>query len=73
MCTIVTGAAPFMAECLGAFAQAFPHAQLESRADSAFLNEQIVDGYEQLGVEFSLSVPFERSRYRSRATNINLH
>ena len=54
------GAAPFMAECLGAFAQAFPHAQLESRADSAFFNEQIVDGYEQLGVEFSLSVPFER-------------
>jgi hypothetical protein len=54
------GAGPFMSRCLGAFAAAFPHAQLESRADSAFFNEQIVDGYEAFGVEYTLSVPFER-------------
>jgi hypothetical protein len=54
------GAEAFMDECIGAFRDAFPNAALESRADSAFFNEQLVGVHDRWGTEFSMSVPFER-------------
>lgn len=37
-----------------------PKAKIESRSDSAFFNEDQIDEWDELGVEFSASVPFER-------------
>ena len=37
-----------------------PHAQVETRIDSAFFNEVITERLHGSGVEFTLSVPFER-------------
>jgi len=37
-----------------------PEAVIESRTDSAFFNERIIDLYNTLAIEFSISVPFSR-------------
>ncbi len=54
------GAKAFMKQCFGALWQALPGARLESRIDSAFFNEDIIDEIDQAQVEFTASVPFER-------------
>lgn len=54
------GATEFLTACLTALQAAVPHAQLEVRLDSAFFSEAIVGALEAAGVEFTISVPFER-------------
>jgi hypothetical protein len=54
------GAREFMKHCIDELRAACPRAVLESRLDSAFFSDEIISGAEELGVEYSVSVPFER-------------
>jgi len=54
------GARAFIAECIGLIRQALPHTVIEVRADSAFFSDELVTVLQGHGVEFTLSVPFER-------------
>ena len=54
------GAKEFITHCLQALKEALPGVTLEARMDSAFFSDKIVTLLETQGVEFSLSVPFER-------------
>jgi hypothetical protein len=54
------GAETFLCACVEALQEALPKAQIEARMDSAFFSDAIVTRLEQLGVEFTVSVPFER-------------
>jgi len=54
------GARAFILACLDAVRQAVPGAVLEVRMDSAFFSDEIVTALAQRGVEFTISVPFER-------------
>lgn len=54
------GADAFIEHCLSAVRTALPRAKCEARIDSAFFNETITDRLHEAGVEFTLSVPFER-------------
>lgn len=54
------GARAFIAECIGLIREALPQAVLEVRADSAFFSDELVTVLRGHGVEFTLSVPFER-------------
>jgi len=54
------GAASFMRGCVRAVRTRLGHAVVESRVDSAFFSDEIVTLFNELGVEFTLSLPFER-------------
>ncbi len=54
------GAKAFIKDCLQILKEALPGVTLEARMDSAFFSDEIVTLLETQGVEFSLSVPFER-------------
>jgi len=54
------GAREFIAECVGLIREALPHVVIEVRADSAFFSDELVTLLRELGVEFTVSVPFER-------------
>jgi hypothetical protein len=54
------GAKEFITHCLQVLKEALPGITLEARLDSAFFSDEIVTLLEEQGVEFSLSVPFER-------------
>ena len=54
------GAEAFMRGCVARVRAALPGARLESRMDSAFFSEDILDRLDALGVEYTASVPFER-------------
>ena len=54
------GAWDFIEQCLRLMKEALPGVTIETRMDSAFFNDEIVTLLEEQGVEFSLSVPFER-------------
>jgi hypothetical protein len=54
------GASAFISQCLGEIRDTLPGAQLETRMDSAFFSEEIVDALAGAGVQFTASVPFER-------------
>jgi hypothetical protein len=54
------GAPRFIGQCLERVRERLPKARLETRVDSAFFSEAVVDQLDQAGVEFSASVPFER-------------
>jgi len=54
------GANAFIGQRLEEIHEAFPGARLESRMDSAFFSEAIIDALGEAGVEFTASVPFER-------------
>ncbi len=54
------GAKAFILACLDAVHAVLPGVILEVRMDSAFFSDEIVAALEQLGVEFTISVPFER-------------
>lgn len=54
------GAKAFILACIDAVQAALPHVTLEVRMDSAFFSDEIVTALDARGVEFSLSVPFER-------------
>lgn len=50
----------FMRGCIEAVRARLPSAILESRKDSAFFSDKTVDFLDSQGVQFSISVPFER-------------
>jgi len=54
------GAREFMLACIQAVRTALPGIRIEVRLDSAFFGDAIVTALQDAGVEFSLSVPFER-------------
>ena len=54
------GARSFILACIQAVRQALPQAVIEVRMDSAFFSDQIVTVLHGWGVEFTISVPFER-------------
>ena len=54
------GAAEFVVRCVEEVRAALPWVKIEARLDSAFFNDEIVWLLGDLGVEYSISVPFER-------------
>ncbi len=54
------GAVSFMRDCFAAVRERLPQAVLESRKDCAFFSDEIVTFLHGQGVEFTISVPFER-------------
>lgn len=54
------GAKAFLLDCIGILRQELPWVKIEVRMDSAFFSDEIVTLLDGLGVEFTLSVPFER-------------
>jgi len=54
------GARQFIEECVGKIKNACPKAKIELRMDGAFFSEHIIECLDELGVEYSISVPFER-------------
>jgi hypothetical protein len=54
------GAREFILHCIEQLHAALPGVIVEARLDSAFFSDPIVSQLAKLGVEFSLSVPFER-------------
>jgi len=54
------GAREFITACISRVREALPHAIIEVRADSAFFSDELVAALSAAGVEFTLSVPFER-------------
>lgn len=54
------GAREFILQCVRDIRAALPGVILEVRMDSAFFSDEIVAALEAAGVEFTISVPFER-------------
>jgi hypothetical protein len=54
------GARAFVSACMTAVQRALPHAQIEIRMDSAFFSNEIIAALDRRGIEFTVSVPFER-------------
>ena len=54
------GAGPFISNQIDILRQLMPGVQLESRLDSAFFSDEIVDMLDKSSVQFTISVPFER-------------
>jgi len=54
------GALEFMRECIRSIRTACPGIVIEVRMDSAFFSEETVEMLEVEGIEFTISVPFER-------------
>jgi len=54
------GAQEFILACVAAVRKALPGVVIEVRMDSAFFSDAIVTALQDAGIEFTLSVPFER-------------
>jgi len=54
------GAKAFILQCIHTLRAALPGIVIEVRMDSAFFSDELVDALDDQGIEFSLSVPFER-------------
>jgi len=54
------GAREFILACIQEVRSVLPGVRLEVRMDSAFFSDEIVRPLHQLGVEFTITVPFER-------------
>jgi len=54
------GAREFILACIRVLKQELPWLKIEVRMDSAFFSDAIVSALDELGIEFTLSVPFER-------------
>ena len=54
------GAKDFLIACVGQIRTALRGVIVEARLDGAFFSDEIVRTLDELGVEFSISVPFER-------------
>ena len=54
------GAKAFILACVREIQAILPHCIIEARMDSAFFSDEIVSMLDSQGVEFSISVPFER-------------
>lgn len=54
------GAREFIRACIKILKQELPWLRIEVRMDSAFFSDEIVSALDAMGIEFTLSVPFER-------------
>lgn len=54
------GAREFISACIQAVREALPGVVVEVRMDSAFFSDEIVGALDEAGIEFTVSVPFER-------------
>ncbi len=54
------GAEEFIRQCIERVQEALPGVRIETRMDGAFFSQTIVQRLEALGVDYTLSVPFER-------------
>jgi hypothetical protein len=54
------GAKAFILTCIQAVRKTLPHAVIEVRMDSAFFSDEIISALDAWGIEFTVSVPFER-------------
>ncbi len=54
------GAREFIVACIRSLKKVLPWVKMEVRMDSAFFSDAIVSVLDEMGVEFTLSVPFER-------------
>lgn len=54
------GAKAFILQCIAAVKAALPGVRIEVRLDSAFFSDEIVSSLDEHGVDFTISVPFER-------------
>jgi hypothetical protein len=54
------GAKEFALECIERIREVLPYATIEVRMDSAFFSDEMVGLLDGMGIEFTLSVPFER-------------
>jgi len=54
------GAQAFILACIDAVRAVAPQAMIEVRMDSAFFSDEIIEALVDRGVQFTLSVPFER-------------
>jgi len=54
------GAKAFILACIRAIRATLPHGIIEARLDSAFFSDDIVSLLDSEGVQFTISVPFER-------------
>ena len=54
------GAREFILACVQDVRQALPGIHIEVRMDSAFFSDEIVTALQEAGIEFTVSVPFER-------------
>ena len=54
------GAQAFILACIQEIRAILPHCVIEARMDSAFFSDDIVGMLDEKGVEFTISVPFER-------------
>ena len=54
------GAIAFALACVAELRRRLPGARIESRLDSAFFSDAMVRALEDIGVEYTISVPFER-------------
>lgn len=54
------GAEAFIRCCVGQIRQVLPGARIEARLDGAFFSDKVVGLLDQLGVDYSISVPFTR-------------
>jgi hypothetical protein len=54
------GAREFILQCVQQVRSSLPGVKIEVRMDSAFFSDEIVSALDAKGVEFSISVPFER-------------
>jgi hypothetical protein len=54
------GARAFILACIGEIRRVLPRARIEVRMDAAFFSDEIVRELHRLGIEFTISVPFER-------------
>ena len=54
------GAREFILACVQAVREALPGVQIEVRMDSAFFSDEVILALDEAGIEFTVSVPFER-------------
>jgi hypothetical protein len=54
------GAQRFVLECIERIREVLPYVTIEVRMDSAFFSDQMVRLLDERGIEFTLTVPFER-------------
>lgn len=54
------GATEFVRHCVASVRARMPKVRLEARLDAAFFSDEMVTLLESLGVEYTISVPFER-------------
>ena len=54
------GAPAFVESCVKRAREGVPGAKIEARLDSAFFSDEMITLLEKLGIEYTISVPFER-------------